>query len=286
MGAADAVPGVSGGTVALIVGVYERLLVAIRAVAGAVVFGLVGRWARVRERLAEVDWRMLIPLVIGIGAAYPVAMITVAGTVSAGHPWRVPVMALLFGLVLASIRVPWRRLRRRTPAHLLVLAVAAAVGFALTGLPPAELTAPPLPLVFAGAAVGICAMILPGVSGAFLLQAMGLYQAVGTALRELDLALLATFAAGAALGLGSFAKVLTWLLARAHDWTMAALTGLLIGALRALWPWIDSERALQAPPLDAAVLAPAALALLGAGAVWALTQLGERSDARRTTSSR
>lgn len=281
MGAADAVPGVSGGTVALIVGVYERLLIAIRAVAASVVLGVAARGQAVRARLAEVDWRMLLPLVAGIGLAYPLAMITVAETVSSGHPWRVPVTALLLGLVLGSIRVPWRRLRQRRPAHLVVVALAAALGFLLTGLPPAEIAAPALPVVFVGAAIGICAMILPGVSGAFLLQAMGLYQAVGTALRELDLALLATFAAGAAVGLGSFAKLLTWLLARAHDWTMAVLTGLLIGALRALWPWIAGDRALQAPPADPETALAAALALVGAAAVVALTWLGERGDAGR-----
>jgi putative membrane protein len=145
------------------------------------------------------------------------------------------------------------------------------VAFLLVGLPPREIGAPPLPLVFAFASIAICAMILPGVSGAFLLLVLGIYEPTLEALSSLDVPYIAVFVAGAAVGLGLFSKLLEWLLDHHHEWTMAALVGLMVGSLRALWPWLSEDRGLDPPP-DAASLAIAAgLALAGAALVLAVT---------------
>lgn len=277
MGGADVIPGVSGGTIALIVGVYERLITAIRALAAAIL--LVGRadLAGARRRLAEVDWWMLVPLVAGIGVALVIGLRTIPPLLDR---YPVAMRALLFGLVLASVQVPWRRLAERSVRTLAVLAAAAAVAFGLVGVPPAELADPALPYVFGAAMLSLCAMILPGVSGAFLLEAMGVYRPLGEAAAHADLAFLATFAAGGALGLAVFAKLLETVLRRAPDLTMAALTGLLVGALRALWPWQAGDRTLLAPDPGTVGLA-IGLAVAGVAAVTALMRAGEWSDRRR-----
>lgn len=277
MGAADVVPGVSGGTVALIVGVYERLLIGIRAGAAAVLLALRADLTGARRRVGEVDWWMLVPLAAGIAVAVVMGLRTVPDLL-ADHPTTA--RALLLGLVLASVQVPWRRLGERSVRTLSVLAVAGLVSFVLVGIPPATLTDPPLVYVFFAATISLCAMILPGVSGAFLLEAVGVYQPLGAAVDERDLVFLLTFALGGALGLALFAKLLEALLRRAPDVTMAALTGLLVGALRALWPWQADDRTPLAPEPGSVVTA-VALVALGVLLVTALVRGGEWAERRR-----
>jgi putative membrane protein len=119
-------------------------------------------------------------------------------------------------------------------------------------------------------------MILPGVSGAFLLLVFGIYETTLGAVSDRDLAYIAVFMAGAALGLGLFARVLEWLLEHRHDVTMAALVGLMIGSVRALWPWQDDDRGLLAPPADGSVAVVLALALAGFAVVTVLVRIAER----------
>ena len=159
---------------------------------------------------------------------------------------------------------------------ILSILIAGPLAYLLVGLPERDLAAPNLPLVFACAMVAICAMILPGISGAFLLLVFGIYDATLQALREVHLTYIAVFAAGAALGLGLFARLLDTLLARQHDLTMAALVGFMVGALRALWPWLDDERGLLLPPADASAVGVGALALAEFSLVTALVALARR----------
>lgn len=260
MGAFDVVPGISGGTVALIVGIYERLIASIRA-AVDVALGVVRRdGARVRTGIAEIDWRLMVPLVIGIGVAIVIGARLIEPLLDeeTGHP--VQARAVFAGLIIGSLGLVWRRVGgldlRLVPIALLAFAVA----FGLSGLPETEIPDPALIAVFAAATVAICAMILPGVSGSFLLLAMGMYEPTLEAVNERDLLYIAIFALGAAIGLGSFSKTLNWLLDNHYRLTMAALFGLMIGALRALWPYLDEDRGLQAPPGDASVLVEVGLA--------------------------
>lgn len=275
MGGADVIPGVSGGTVALIVGIYERLVTSIRA-AAAIPVALVRRGPTgARERAAEVDWRLVLPLATGIVVALGIGMVVIPPLREA---FPEEIRAVFLGLVAASLVVPWRRISARGPAVAVVAVAAAVIAFVLVGLPPREVAEPSLPRVAGSAAVAICAMILPGVSGAFLLEVFGIYDATLAAPLEPDLAYVGTFALGAVVGLGLFAKALETLLARWHDLTMAALTGLMAGALRALWPWLTEERALLAPPGDASALVPALAAAASFVALRALLRAGSRRE--------
>ncbi len=273
MGGADVIPGVSGGTMALIVGIYERLLRAVSGVFDAITGLLRGDMRRVRAALAEVEWRFILPLGIGILSA-----------IVAGSRIILPLMerypeaarGLFFGLVAASIAIPWMRIEHPRALEYALVPVAAVAAYFLVGLPPTEIADPGLLRVFASAAVAICAMILPGVSGSFLLAVLGMYTATLTALHDLDVAYIAVFAAGAAVGLGIFSKLLEWLLERHHDVTMAALVGLMAGSLRALWPWQAEDRTMHLP--GAGDPLASVLVLLAAGFVFVtlLTWWGHR----------
>lgn len=262
MGTADVIPGVSGGTVALIVGIYTRLIDSIRAAASL--------------RLRDVEWGLVLPLLGGIAAALGVGTLVIPPLLEA-YPARA--RGLFFGLVAASLPVPWRAITRPGVREGVMVVVAAAVAFLLVGIPPRTVADPGALMAAAAASVAICAMILPGVSGAFLLEAMGMYQPTLQAVGDLDVGYVAGFGVGAVLGLGAFSRVLGWLLERRHDATMAALVGLMAGALRALWPWADEDRGILAPPDDlAAVLAVVGLALLGFAVVSALVMWGARRE--------
>lgn len=287
MGGADIIPGVSGGTMALIVGIYKDLIGAIGDAFGAVLALLRGRFREAADRFRALDWGLLLPLVAGIVTAIVIGSLFVPELLE-----RYPVQcrALFFGLVAASLVIPWRERHGHRAWHYAVAAAAAVVAFLLTGLPRSGDAADPSLFRVAGsAAVAINAMILPGVSGAFLLEVLGLYKPTLVALRSLDLPYVATFIAGAGLGLGFSAKGLSYLLDRHHDATMAVLVGLLGGSLRALWPWVGrvthvgSDGVAEAVPDPSVLLAPGpewplalALALVGFAAVTALTWVGRR----------
>ena len=273
MGGADIIPGVSGGTMALIVGIYKNLISAIGDAFSAVLTLVRGRpreaWAQARA----LEWGLLVPLVAGIATAIGLGTLFVPELLE-----RYPVQcrALFFGLVAASLVIPWRERKAHHTWHYAVAVVAAVVAFVLVGLPRSGDAADPSLWRVAGtAAVAINAMILPGVSGAFLLEVFGLYRPTLEALRALHLPYVAAFALGAGLGLGLAAKGLSWLLDRHHDLTMTVLVGLLAGSLRALWPWVgyaehvDSAGAVERVPDPSSLLGPGAdpATLLGGGGV-------------------
>ena len=270
MGAADSVPGVSGGTMALIVGIYGRLLASIghgfRAILALFRFD---RTALVRH-LRGVEWTLVVPLAVGIGAAIVTAANFVPDLLEARPAES---RALFLGLVAASLAVPWKEIREPGRRWLWIASAAAVPAFVLSGLPPGTVADPALPVVFVAAAVAICAMILPGVSGAFLLLVLGLYEPTLRAVDDRNLAYLGVFTVGMVVGLGSFSLVLSRLLARRHDPTMAALVGLMAGSLRALWPWQDESRALLAPTDP---IVPILFACLGAVLVVSVQAVARR----------
>jgi putative membrane protein len=278
MGSADIVPGISGGTVALIVGIYERLVTSIRAAAAAPVALLRGDRTGMWTRVQEIHFGLVLPLGLGIGTALLVGARFIPGILEA---YPVESRALFFGLIAASLFVPWRRIEHPVATFYVVAAVAAVIAFLLVGLPPREVPSPGPIVVFLAASIAICAMILPGVSGSFLLLVMGMYGATLRAVDGRDLAYIAIFAAGAVVGLGVFSKLLEYLLTRHHDVTMAALVGLMLGSLRALWPYLDGDRRILAPPADTSVLVPLGLAVLGFLLVTALVRIGAAADRGR-----
>ena len=277
MGGADIIPGVSGGTVALIVGIYERLITSVRAAAAAPVAFLRGRSTEAREQFSQVHWALVLPLAAGILTALVIGARFIPGLLES---YPVQSRALFFGLIAGSLAIPWRRIRHASAVHVLTAVVAAVIAFVLVGLPPREVSTPSSLGIFLAAAVAICAMILPGVSGSFLLLVMGIYAPTLRAVHDRDLIYIAIFGAGAVVGLALFSKVLEYLLDRHHDATMAALVGLMVGSLRALWPYLDADRRLLAPPSAADALVPLMLGVLGFLVVALLTRFGASTDQR------
>ena len=244
VGTSEALPGISGGTIALIVGLYDQLI----GGAGHMVSGIKryvtdvprGRGRdRANEQFRQVDWSVLIPALIGMVIALGLAAVLLAPLVEEHAQYA---YALFFGLVLASLWVPYTGSGKTwRPWHYLVALAFAVLAFTLTGLPGANLPANPV-FVFLGASVAICALVLPGMSGSFILLTLGLYEPTLEAVREMDLVYISIFALGALTGLSLFVKLLQFLLENHHHITLVVLTGLMAGSLRALWPWQDHDR--------------------------------------------
>ena len=232
MGAADLVPGVSGGTVALITGIYGRLISAIASV-GIDMLSLVFR-GRIAEAYKAIDGNFLLLLAAGIGTAI-VGFAAILNWLLLHYP--LPLWATFSGLVLASalslVKQNYRSWSLRDWSFF-TIGVAVAVSVGLTQAIQMPLT--PLGIFFAGS-IAISAMILPGISGSFLLLLMGVYQPIIAAVVNLELVTLALFALGCGVGLIFFSKLLQRLLAVAEKATMATLFGFLMGSLVILWPW-------------------------------------------------
>lgn len=283
IGSAELVPGVSGGTVALVTGVYDRLVDAAVHAGGTVRRAVTGpdRVEAARAESRRTDWWLLTPLLAGM----LLAVATVAGVMErfvADHPELA--RGLFGGIVLVSISVPLRMLPPRGDdggrvRDVVTMAVGAAAGFTLVALAGGgSIDSPPWWMVAGAAAVAVCALVMPGVSGSFILLAMGLYSPTLAALSSRDLGYLALFAAGAVVGLSTFVRLLRFLLASYRRPTLLVMAGLMLGSLRALWPWQSGEGSAPGDlvaPYDP-VLAPVLLALLGGAVVLVLMALEAR----------
>jgi putative membrane protein len=231
MGTADVVPGVSGGTMALVLGIYEQLLYAIKAIDWQFVRRLTA--FQVRRALGGVPLLFLASLFAGILAA----VFTLAKTLSwllNNHP--VGTWSFFFGLILSSALLVGRRIESWQAGTCAGLIASAVAAYGLVGIVPLS-TPESWPFLFLCGAIAICAMVLPGISGSFILVLLGKYQTILDAVHQFDLMTLIVFAAGAGTGLVFFVRLLNWLLARYHTITLACLTGLMIGSLRKIWPW-------------------------------------------------
>ncbi len=264
MGSADIVPGVSGGTVALVLGIYERLVANIRQGARAASLLLRLDLRDGLRALRHVEWSFLLPLLAGIGTA----VVTLAtGLEHLLETEPVLLAAAFSGLILGSVAVSLTEIHTHRPSTTAVIITSAIATFLLLGLRTGRFEDPSLLIVFAGGALAVCAMILPGVSGSFILLMIGLYEFVLGAVSDRELVTVAAVGAGAVAGLGSFSTLLNWLLRRFHDIVLAALIGLMIGSLRVLWPWPAGEDGIGdttlGAPVSGEVLPAIGLAVLG-----------------------
>ena len=244
MGTAELVPGVSGGTVALVTGIYDRILYNGSLVVDLAKVLVVGpdRGTRAKQILRAIDWWLLIPLALCMG----IAVFGLAGVMHSFVTEQPEIARALFaGMVLASIVVPWNMARESRYTSLGKAAAALVIGFVaaffLSSLSGGEIVDPPWYVIFGAAAVAVCALALPGVSGSYLLVAMGLYAATTKAADDLDLAYLGIFLAGAIVGISVFVKGLNYLLSHYRAITLFTMCGLMAGSLRALWPWQDDS---------------------------------------------
>jgi putative membrane protein len=281
IGTAEVIPGVSGGTVALVTGIYEdiitsggHIVTALRLLATDLPRGQGATRAVAEAKQAR--WPLLLMVAVGMAAGL---LLTAQVAERALEDYPHQSLGLFLGLVLASISVPFSLSGGRwQPREWSAAAGTALLVFALTGLPPAEISPSPLVLLPA-AAVAVCALVLPGVSGSFFLLTLGLYEPTVAAVNDRDLGYLAVFAAGAIVGVSLFVKGLQWLLANYRRMTLVVMSGLMVGALRALWPWQDDGRELQAPGGD--VLSVGALFLLGLAIVTTVIAVERRFQARQ-----
>jgi putative membrane protein len=272
MGTAEIVPGFSGGTVALVTGIFERLIANVRQ--GARTLSLAAR-GRLRDALAAllaIEWSFVLTLLLGMATAIAL-LVSALSRLLRDEP--IVMSALFLGLVLGASVLAVRELRRPAPQHGALILAAAVVTFLALGVSPGTAADPPLVAFLAAAAIAICAWILPGVSGSFLLLLLGMYLPVIDALEGRDLVTIGVFAVGAVLGLASFSTLLNWLLRRWHDLVLAVLIGLMVGSVRVLWPWPPGPDGVGGTELQAPVAAevPAALAA-GVGAAAAVLLLG------------
>ncbi len=266
IGVVETVPGVSGGTVALVVGIYHQLIRSASALVSAARSLITGptagddaatRGAAARTHLQEVDWQIIVPVLIGM----PIGLFSAVQLLSPAienHPELT--RAAFFGMVLASLAVPLRMAGKLAPKHWIAGLAAAALTWFLVSLPP-TVTEPAWWVILPAAAVAVSALLLPGLSGSFLLLTFGLYEPTMAAARDFDLGYLGIFALGMLLGVVSIVKGLKWLLENHHTITMAVLAGVMLGALRTLWPWQTDGRDLLVPAENL----PAALGLGAAG---------------------
>jgi putative membrane protein len=279
MGTADLVPGFSGGTVALVAGVYPRLIANIRATARVLSLLLSLRLRSLPGAFRALDWGFLAVLLSGLVAAALLLASTLDGLL---ETQPVIMSAVFLGLVLGAALVARRQFRAPVTAALIALGVLSAILTGLSlGLRPDAVADPSRLVLGLTAAIAVCAMILPGVSGSFLLLVLGTYEPVIAAIADRDGATIAVVIGGAVVGLLAFATVLDWLLRRAHDLVLALLIGLMVGSARVLWPW-PSGTGVGDPTLAAPqgqVLPATVAALLAFIAVVAVDRLVNRVDA-------
>jgi putative membrane protein len=248
IGIAELIPGISGGTIALVTGVYQRVIdSAAEAVRGIVLVLRFSKtnFAKATTHFKSISWSLLIPMLVGMVTAIFVA----AGIVEPLlEQYPTATKALFAGLIAASLFVPitlsgmgWKI------CHYLVLLLSSVAAFAFTSIPRAADADPSFIVIMVSAAFAVCALVLPGISGSYLLLALGMYAPTLGAVNDRDFGYLGTFVLGAIVGLASFVSLLQWLLAHKLKMTMVVMTGLMIGSLRALWPWQDESGGVMLP---------------------------------------
>lgn len=230
MGTADVIPGVSGGTIALITGIYERLIHAISRIDFKFILYLFeGDFKRFKQNaIQEIDFELFIPLLLGIG----IAVLTMSKIISfllTNYP--AVTFGFFFGLILASAIFVYNHVDELNIKNLAFLAIGFVFAIIFVGLNPIQANHS-LPIIFLSGSVAICAMILPGISGAFVLLLLNQYEYMINALNNLQLVEIITFIAGALVGILSFSRILDYLLIHHKSVTMAFLVGLMIGTLR------------------------------------------------------
>ncbi|XPE05013.1 DUF368 domain-containing protein [Arthrobacter sp. N1] len=314
IGLVELVPGVSGGTVALVLGIYDRLVLSAHHLLRGIT-GLLPRRATtktttrttastnsVKHRartsasasFAAVEWLLILPLIVGMFAA----LFTLATPLHTFVETQFVVSSALFlGMVTASLLVPISMARDATPPlstrsarparsdliALVVILGVAAVAFVVLGLPTLTIGHPPVWVIVLSGAAAVCALALPGLSGSFVLLTLGLYEPTLEAVSTRDMSYLAPFVAGAVLGLVSVVQLLAYLLRAHRRAVLLVATGLILGSLRALWPWQD-DSALQTPPAGEWTGALAAFTV-GAGFVLLLWAWDRRKSVSAATTA-
>ena len=231
MGAADVVPGVSGGTIAFISGIYQRLIDAIKSLEPRALLilyrqGFSAFWKSIDGTFLSILFAGILTSVISLAKVISYCL----------DQYPILVWSFFFGLVLASIVYIFSQLRGWYWREICMLILGAVIALVISSVKPTNLPVEWWMLMISGS-IAICAMILPGISGSFMLLMMGMYSVVINALKDFDWILLGSFAAGCAVGLMAFSHLLSWLLKHYENLMLSLLTGFLVGSLKTIWPW-------------------------------------------------
>lgn len=293
MGAADVVPGVSGGTIAFITGIYDTLLESIRRVNPSII----GIWKREGFKAAfdHINGLFLITLFSGI----ILSILTLAKLISwllVEHP--IPLWSFFFGLILISVVHVLKQVEKKNIVTGVFLLLGVGFAYTITVVSPLQMADTSLNIFIAGM-IAICAMILPGISGSFILLLLGMYGPILAAAKGLQIDVLTLFMLGCVVGILSFSHVLSWLLKNFRDYTLTFLTGLMLGTLPKILPWKETiswrtnSKGEQVPlvqhnlspfEFESVIQQPSQLTLaivmmlVGIGLVWGLEKVGSRTE--------
>jgi putative membrane protein len=254
MGVADVVPGVSGGTVAFITGIYDELLHSIKAVDLEAMklfrkFEFAAFWKKI-------NGNFLIVLLAGIATS----LISLARMLTYLLRYQpILVRSFFFGVILISALLVLREIRKWNGLAVLSILIGTGIGYGITLLPPIQSPQNFVFIFFAGA-LAVCAMIVPGISWMFTLMLLGMYQYIVKAVTELNIAVIIVFITGSLIGVVGFSRILSWIFDNYHSTTVALLAGLMFGSLNKVWPWrevleyVANNKAEQVPVFDKSIL--------------------------------
>lgn len=234
MGIADLIPGVSGGTIAFMSGIYEELLYTIKLLSGKFIQSLLQ--GKIREAWQMIPFRFILPLGTGLLSAVFLLSRVMAYLLKEQTTF---VHSFFFGLVVASIFVVLKKVTKWYVTDFMFFLLSAALTYYVVGLIPVD-TPKNLLTVFFSGAIAICAMILPGISGSFILLLFGKYYYILDALNKLDVITIGVFVLGCAFGISLFSRFLGWLFSHHHDISVIVLAGVMAGSLRKIWPWQET----------------------------------------------
>lgn len=272
MGLADLIPGVSGGTLAFLFGIYDELLYTIKLITGQVPkLILKGKF---KQAIRLIPFSFLVPLGLGLAGAI-LGLVQIVSFLLETYPTLV--WALFFGLVLGSAYIISRRVTTWTKSRWLLLLLGFILTFILMGLPAAGGSSTPIAM-FGTGAIAITAMILPGISGSLIMVLLGQYETVISAVASREVITLTFFALGAICGIALFVRILTWLMKRYHLAVIAFLIGVMLGSLRRIWPWQTTDTNGEAtnilPSMDLTLLWATLLIIVGITIVFILERIG------------
>ncbi|RXQ95737.1 DUF368 domain-containing protein [Ancylomarina salipaludis] len=234
MGAADVVPGVSGGTIAFITGIYEELIESIKSINLNAIKLLLK--FKIKDFWKAINANFLISIILGIAISF-ISLAKLIKYLLEQHP--ILIWSFFFGLIIASALVVAKKITEWKLRSIVAMLIGIGIAYMVTVVTPAE-TPNAYWFLFLSGALAICAMILPGISGAFILLLLGKYEFVLSALSQFKLDVIAVVGLGAVTGLLSFSNLLSWLLHKYHNMTIALLSGFMIGSLNKVWPWKET----------------------------------------------
>ncbi len=279
IGLVDLVPGISGGTLAFAFGIWDRLLHVVSQLLNALKMLLSLQFVEATKAVRSVDWFLVLPVGFGVLAALFVGA-NVIGQLFDDHEELM--RSFFLGMVIGGVALPFRSIEHFSRACFICMLLGAAISFSLAGLPPTEIEDPAFWLIFLAATVSVCATIVPGLSGSFLLLVFGLYEVFIDSLRERDIFVWLMFASGAWVGTMTFAHLIRWLLTRYWDLVISVLLGLMLGGLRTLWPWLSPEREMQWVRDYSELVFPVLCAIIGLFISLFLARLSRTNEINRS----